>query len=430
MLRQRLVIRSLITSLELYRKRRRLSATVPNVVSLFSGAGGLDVGLERAGWSVSVATDFAPYAMATLRETQEARVAVRGRDSTHLDRTRLIQADVQDLSASDLRPKGARSTWRPDLVVGGPPCQPWSSAGLQRGLGDPRGQLIAHYLRLIGELEPKFVIFENVRGLATARGATGTPGEVLRSIQDDLYDLGYSSRVTTLNAADYGAAQRRVRVILIAAAEHVLPLFPAPTHSRRPEDGLTPWVPLRKLLSSLPAPDPADVVRPTGARAEALRALTPGTGIKTQGRVMANRPSGQWGYRQDAFLADLDLPARTIRAASTPDWVRVENDADLRRLTWRECAALQGFPGDWQFAGTTSQRFLQIGNAVQADVAEAVGRSVLSALRKGEVAESKLRPALPAELEERIRYTIAEHKTNGHLRRRSRVGMGSEAVAS
>ena len=86
----------------------------------------------------------------------------------------------------------------------------WSSAGLQKGLGDPRGQLIAHYLRLIGELQPRFVIFENVRGLLTARGATGTPGEVLRSIQDDLYELGYSSRVATLNAADYGAAQRRV----------------------------------------------------------------------------------------------------------------------------------------------------------------------------------------------------------------------------
>ncbi len=274
------------------------------------------------------------------------------------------------------------------------------------------------------------MIFENVRGLLTARGATGTPGEVLRSIQDDLYDLGYSSRVATLNAADYGAAQRRVRVILIAAAEHVLPLFPAPTHSRHPEDGLAPWVSLRELLASLPAPDPADIVRPTGARAEALRALAPGTGIKTNGRVMANRPSGQWGYRQDAFRADLDLPSRTIRAASTPDWVRVGDDTDIRRLTWRECAALQGFPAEWQFAGTVSQRFLQIGNAVQADVAEAVGRSLLGALRKGEFAETKLTPMLPAELEERIRYTIAEHKTNGHLRRRAGHSSASEAVAS
>lgn len=399
-------------------------------MSLFSGAGGLDVGLERAGWDVSVATDFAPYAMQTLRDTQQAQVPVRGRASTHLEGTRLIEADVQDLSAKDLRPKGARSTWRPDLVVGGPPCQPWSSAGLQRGLGDPRGQLIHHYLRLIGELHPRFVIFENVRGLATARGETGTPGEVLRSIQEDLYDLGYSSRVATLNAADYGAAQRRVRVILIAAAEHVLPLLPSPTHSRHGGDGLAPWVSLRDMLNALPEADPADVVRPSGSRADALRALAPGTGIKTKGRVMANRPSGQWGYRQDAFLADLDLPSRTIRAASTPDWVKLDGDTDLRRLTWRECAALQGFPSEWQFAGTASQRFLQIGNAVQADVAEAIGRTLLKSLREGEVAETKLAPVLPDDLEERIRYTIAEHKTNGHLRQRLVQVVDPKAVAS
>ncbi|MFJ2368362.1 DNA cytosine methyltransferase [Microbacterium sp. NPDC087665] len=407
-----------------------MSARKPNVVSLFSGAGGLDAGLERAGWHVSVATDFAAPAMATLRATQAVGVPVRGRAATHLDGTRLIEADVQDLTARDLRPKGSNSVWRPDLVVGGPPCQPWSSAGLQRGLGDPRGQLIAHYLRLIGELRPKFVIFENVRGLATARGATGTPGEVLRSIQDDLYDLGYSSRVATLNAADYGAAQRRVRVILIASAEHVLPLFPAPTHSRHPEHGLAPWVTLRALLESLPEPDLDDVVRPTGKRADALRKLEPGTGIKTNGRVMANRPSGQWGYRQDAFRADLDLPSRTVRAASTPDWIRMEGDSDIRRLTWRECAALQGFPAQWQFAGTASQRFVQIGNAVQVDVAEAVGRGLLGALRKGEVSEGTLAPVLPADLEERIRYTIAEHKTNGHLRRRTTASDQSKAVAS
>jgi DNA (cytosine-5)-methyltransferase 1 len=398
-------------------------------VSLFSGAGGLDIGLERAGWNVAVASDFAPYAMTTLRRTQAAKVSIRGRRGHHLEDTRLLEVDVRDLTARELRPTGADSNWRPDLVVGGPPCQPWSSAGLQRGLGDPRGQLIAHYLRLIGELKPKYVVFENVRGLATARGATGTPGEVLRSIQDDLFELGYSSRVGTLNAADFGAAQRRVRVILIASAEHVLPLYPSATHGRAPDGDVAPWISLRSVLASLPEPAEADVVRPKGSRADALRALTPGTGIKTVGRVMANRPSGQWGYRQDAFLADLDLPSRTIRAAATPDWVQLPGDTDIRRLTWRECAAIQGFPAEWEFAGTTSQRFMQIGNAVQADLAEAIGTTLLSALRQGEIAESRQRPALSAELEERIRYTIAEEKTNGHLRQRS-IALKAEAIAS
>jgi DNA (cytosine-5)-methyltransferase 1 len=391
----------------------------PTVVSLFSGAGGLDVGLEQAGWTISAATDISPQSMTTLRDSQAAKIQIPGRRSSYMNKTRLIEADVTTLSASDLRPARASASWRPDLLVGGPPCQPWSSAGLQRGLNDPRGKLIAHYLRLINELEPRFVIFENVRGLVTARGATNTPGEVLRSIQADLNSAGYASRVTTLNSADFGAAQRRVRVILVATRDHALPEFPNPTHDRHGRDGLKNWRSLREFLDALPAPIESEIVRPSGSRAEALRALEPGTGIKTIGRVMANRPSGHWGYRQDAFLANLNLPSRTIRAASTPDWIRIEGDSDIRRLTWRECAALQGFPVDWRFSGTVAQRFQQIGNAVQVDVAKAVGAQVLKSLRLGPTDQTQTTPEWAAELRERVRYTQAEHKTNGHLRARS-----------
>lgn len=397
------------------------SATAPTVVSLFSGAGGLDIGLERAGWHVVTATDFASHAMETLRASQAAKIQIEDQDMAHLEGTKLIEANVLDLTAADLRPDGARKNWSPDLLVGGPPCQPWSSAGLQRGLADPRGQLIAHFLRMIGELKPKFVIFENVRGLVTARGEHGVPGEVLLSIQRDLEDLGYASRISTLNAADYGAAQRRVRLLLIATAKHSLPDFPQPTHSREPGTNLLPWRSLADLLRELPAPSPDDIVRPKGLRADALRALMPGTGLRTQGKVMANRPSGQWGYRQDAFVADLSLPSRTIRAAGTPDWVRLPDDVDLRRLTWRECAALQGFPAEWQFKGTASQRFQQIGNAVQTDVAKAVGLAVKASLNRGAAATSPASPPWPDELTRRVHYTKAEERVNGHLRVRTRA---------
>lgn len=391
----------------------------PTVVSLFSGAGGLDIGLEQSGWEIAVATDHARYAMETLRQTKELGLPILGGDSAHLANTRLVEADVRDLDSADLKPTGASGAWTPDLVVGGPPCQPWSSAGLQRGLDDPRGQLIGHFLRLIGELRPRFVLFENVRGLVTARGATGAPGEVLRSIQDDLQLLGYGSRVATLNAADFGSAQRRVRLVLIAASTHALPEFPAPTHSKDGQGGLFPWVTLGEFLESLPNPSDSEIVRPTGQRSEVLRSLRPGTGIKTAGKVMANRPSGQWGYRQDGFLADLALPARTIRAASSPDWVRVPGDEDLRRLSWRECAALQGFPAEWAFSGTTSQKFRQIGNAVQVDMARVVGRQILESLNDGLLGHQPDSPPWPADLVGRIRYTQAEARVNGHLRSRA-----------
>jgi len=383
----------------------------PEVVSLFSGAGGLDIGLERAGWVTAVATDLASDSMETLRLSQSRNIGIPGSDRSYLEGTNLLEADIRELSRADLTPEGRPDDWRPDLMVGGPPCQPWSSAGSQRGLSDPRGQLIAHMIRLIGEMRPRYVIFENVRGLVTAGGKDGTPGEMLRSIQSDLQDVGYASRISTLNSADFGAGQRRVRLILLASTDRSLPEYPIPTHDRKGENSRLPWVSLRDMLATVPEPLPEDVVKPSGERAQALELLTPGTGIKTGGRATANRPGGHWGYRQDSFLADLSLPSRTIRAASTPDWVRLPGES-MRRLTWRECAVLQGFPTEWQFHGPMSSRFTQIGNAVQVDVAHALGEAIGKAL-SDDTHTNPTSPAWPSELIKRVRYTENEHRING-----------------
>lgn len=403
------------------------SAPPATAVSLFSGAGGLDVGLERAGWHTVVATDFDKGCVATLMATRDAGVAVRHADGrTHLAGANILHADVADLTAKDLTPAGVSADWRPSLLAGGPPCQPWSSAGLQRGFTDPRGQLVGHFIRLVDELRPRYVLMENVRGLVTAVGDSGVPGDALRAIQTGLEEIGYASTVALLNAADYGAAQRRVRLILLASSDHVLPSFPEPTHGSSDERTLlgsrAPWTSLGELLAELPAPDPSDVVRPTGKRADELAALRPGTGLRTSGRVESNRPGGHWGYRQDSFLADLSLPSRTIRAATTPDWIQ-EADGSLRRLTWRECAALQGFPATWEFTGTVASRFRQIGNAVQTSVAEAVGRALLNGLEAGPADEPPRSPPWPAEFNKRVRYTVAEHRVNGEHRVRVRAAV-------
>ena len=131
------------------------------------------------------------------------------------------------------------------------------------------------------------------------------------------------------------------------------------------------------------------------------------------------RPGGHWGYRQDSFRADLSLPSRTIRAASTPDWIRLEGDSDLRRLTWRECAVLQGFPTQWQFEGTTTSRFTQIGNAVQTDVARAMGSAIREALSAGVQDVKPEMPPWPQYLLDRVKYTESEQRVNGTLRVRA-----------
>jgi DNA (cytosine-5)-methyltransferase 1 len=276
-------------------------------------------------------------------------------------------------------------------------------------------------LRLVQELQPRYVLLENVRGLVTALGPTRRPGEVLESIQTDLGELGFASRVATLNAADYGAPQRRVRLILIATADHALPAFPSPTHGKTPDGStLKPWVTLGEALLGLPAPAPEQVVVPTGVRAAELEALSAGQGLRTGGRVEANRPGGHWGYRQDSFQADPTLPSRTIRAAATPDWIRGP-DGRLRRLTPQECAVLQGLPADWPLRGGQASVFRQIGNAVQVDVAQALGETLLAALRRGKAAVPEQTPPWPPELLRRVRYTAAEHRTNAEHRVRVRT---------
>lgn len=393
-------------------------------VDLFSGAGGLSAGLERAGWGTVVAVDSDADCIATLRENQSRSIPIASRRGTYLRNARLLQADVCDLRAADLRPLDAPRNWRPDLLAGGPPCQPFSFAGRQLSVKDPRGRLFLEFVRLTSELRPRFVLFENVAGIVTAKGERGQPGEILSAIQDAFEGLGYACRFALLNAADYGAAQRRVRMFMIATCNRALPEFPALTHAATPREGdlydrRAPWGRLGDFLSALPAPPVEEIVRPHAALAAQLASLRPGTGLRAGGIVEANRPGGHWGYRQDRFVADLSVPARTIRAAATPDWVRLD-DGSVRRLALSECSALQGFPTSWSFVGTVASRFRQVGNAVQGDVAAAIGRILLAAAKSEAKAKPQSAP-WPANFHKRIRYTAMEHVTNGAVRAAARA---------
>lgn len=353
----------------------------------------------------------------TLIASKAKGISIAGwKDRHYLEAANLMCRDLTDVTASDLRPKRASAQWRPDLLAGGPPCQPFSSAGRMRGLDDPRGRLFQHFVRLASELRPRFILFENVAGLVTARSPKGKPGGVLQTVQQAFEQIGYACRFALLNAADYGAPQRRVRLYMIAASNEALPEFPSPTHERGAHNSndLKLWVSLRAFLAERPKPDTSDVVRPSARRLPELMRLTPGTGVRATGIVEANRPGGHWGYRQDCFLADLGLPARTIRAASTPDWILLPGQG-LRRLTWRECAGLQGFPPAWEFVGTNASRFRQIGNAVEGHVGRAIAR-VFSLASLNKQAANPASPPWPPAFHKRVRYTAMEDAVNGSHR--------------
>ncbi len=400
-------------------------------VSLFSGAGGLDIGLERAGWDCLFATDIDHLAIATLRANRGNLIAARRRAFEHAV---LEQGDIRDTTGAQILQKAGAVRGEVELLAGGPPCQSWSSAGHQKGFEDPRGQLVEDYLRIATQLDVRWLMFENVRGLLTARGPDGIPGSALEKVRRSLLANGWQTHVELLNAADYGVAQRRVRLILFGYRAGDAPPMPHATHACD-EQGLRGknWISLGECLSNIRPPLNEEVIRPSGKMALELQHLPPGTGAKSPGKRETTRPGGHWGYKQGAFIADLCLPARTVTASAQQDWIR-DPVFGLRRLSPRECSAIQSFPPNWWFEGKRTDQYRLIGNAVPPLLAEHLGRSlrehVLSQGNQPPIRWNAPSP-LPNRLQSAIDYTLREERRNGQSRKEvSKGAVGTALIAA
>jgi DNA (cytosine-5)-methyltransferase 1 len=385
----------------------------PTAISLFAGAGGLDIGLEQAGFEAVTVTDFDKWCCASLRENQARGIPIPDDlGGKYLEHARIIEAPVQELTAQDLWSRKGH----PTVMVGGPPCQPFSSAGAQRGLTDARGTLFAEFVRLAGELQPSYVLFENVRGLITQRGANGVPGEALNLVRSAFEEAGYATSFQLIRTADYGLPQRRVRLFMFGARDGVMPEFPEPTHAR---DGgrnpLKPWVTLGDFLAERDEPHEDDTRRPTAKMKPLLEALQPGSGLKSPGRPEPTRPNGHWGYKQGTFVANPKLPSRTVTAASTQDWWKLP-DGSVRRLTAPECAGLQSFPPEWQLAGPMTAQYRQIGNAVPPPIAKIMAAEILKAAGKTDGPRGPI--PFPEEFRAAIAYTKRDSARNASARPR------------
>ena len=164
-----------------------------NVISLFSGCGGLDLGFERAGFDIPVANEFDPTIFDTFKINHP--------------KTHLIEGDVRQVTKEDIVPYINGDV---DGIIGGPPCQSWSEAGSLRGIEDSRGQLFFDYIRILKEFQPKFFLAENVSGMLANRH-----NEAVQNILKLFEDAGYNVSLTLVNAKDYGVAEERKRVFYI-----------------------------------------------------------------------------------------------------------------------------------------------------------------------------------------------------------------------
>lgn len=382
-------------------------------ISLFSGGGGLDLGLEQAGLDCTFATDFDRDSVGTLLGN---RGHTLGQGRKALSDAVISLEDVRRLRGQAILSKIGRGRGDVPVLAGGPPCQSWSSGGKQLGYSDPRGRLVDDYLRIASEIDARWLIFENVRGLLTARGVDGRPGSALEGMRSRLFACGWQTHVELLNAADFGVPQRRVRLIVIGYRSGDVPLMPVPTYGQ--SGGQRQWKTLGCCLSGLDPITADEVIRPSGKMASDLAGLRPGTGAKSAGKAESTRPGGHWGYKQGAFIADQCLPARTVTASSQQDWI-VDERHGLRRLAPRECAAIQTFPPEWKFVGNRGSQYRQIGNAVPPLLAQAIGSAMMSHAHADRDSQEQWRAPAPLapKLQSAIDYTMREERRNGYSRR-------------
>jgi len=290
-----------------------------NIVSLFSGAGGLDLGMVQAGNAIVWANDIDGDAVATYRRNIGDHI---------------VQEDIRNIRVENIPAC--------DVVIGGFPCQGFSMANLHRSVDDERNVLYRFFCNVVESKKPKYFIAENVKGILSLG-----KGEVIKQILENFASLGYHVELHKVNMADYGVPQVRQRVLIIGERldifnNNVQFHFPEPTHGTG--EGLKPWVCIREAIGHFPNPDmPNDVPNH----------------IYSEYKVVFRDFTA---HRQ----TDPDKPSPTILARGNGKGgvCAIPHYNGRRRLSVRESAAVQTFPDDFVFCGSRTAGYRQIGNAV------------------------------------------------------------------
>ena len=332
-----------------------------NVISLFSGCGGLDLGFERAGFNIPVANEYDTTIFDTFKLNHP--------------KTHLIEGDIRQVTKEDILKHFSGNV---DGIIGGPPCQSWSEAGALRGIEDARGQLFFEYIRVLKDFKPKFFLAENVSGMLANRHS-----EAVKSILSLFDDAGYNVSLTLVNAKDYGVAEERKRVFYIGFRKDLAINFRFPRGSTY-EDGKK--LTLRNVIWDL-----QDSAVPAGDKnyhnPKAINNNEYFTGSFSSIFMSRNRVKSwdEQGFTVQASGRQCQLhPSAPKMIKVGKDECRfVEGKEHLyRRMTIREIARIQGFPDNFQFIySETNNAYKMIGNAVPVNLAYEIAVAVMMHLQ-------------------------------------------------
>ncbi len=360
-------------------------------LSFFSGAMGLDTGLEREGVNILLSCEIDNACRKTIKKNKPD-IGLIG--------------DIEQYSPEEIKEMaGLRPDDEIDLIIGGPPCQAFSTAGKRKGFNDQRGNLLLVYLNIIEKLQPKYAVIENVRGLLSApikhrpiaeRGKTNPkltdeelPGGAIKYIVNTLSNSGYGVSFNLYNAANFGTPQKRERVVMICSRDGKKAPYLVPTHSENGSFNLPKWKTIKEVIGNINEEEQHYINFPEKRlkyyrllkAGQNWRNLPPELQVKAMGASFLSGGGKTGFYRRLSW----EKPSPTLVTHPAMPATDLAHPDKNRPLSVEEYKLIQEFPKQWQIEGSLLEQYKQIGNAVPHSLGKAIGRMIKMLIANEEI---------------------------------------------
>lgn len=353
-------------------------------ISLFSGAMGLDLGLMKAGLDVRISQDIDPWCGKTMEANNHPHIIG--------DIKKMVQ---EDPSCSFLTEPAKIAEGECFAIVGGPPCQSFSTAGKRKGFDDPRGSLFMEFVHTVKTIKPRFFVMENVKGLLSTPVSEDVNEKkfAIDVILESFHAIGYKTVWGVLNSVNYGVPQFRERLIIIGSRDNENIFLPNPTHFQTHQNEEYRWKTLEYAFKDIDN-TLNDCAQFSEKRAKFLPYIPMGGNWKDLSEEMQKEAMGgafNSGGGKTGFYRRLNLyePSPTLVTSPIQKASMLIHPTENRPLSTKEYARIQQFPDDWNIEGKTTDVYRQIGNAVPVGLANAIGDTLISIANETQTIHSK-----------------------------------------